>query len=195
MTGSNITFLHSFVNFLISETKIHLDGKHCQSPDIPEVSKTFGDTVFQFISTKITRIFVISKYEIKGTLTLFFKNMMRNYWTFGSQQMGWLFHCFVWVFLIFILFKYTGRTMNIDDIQCLKLSQKSCRSSLLEFQIINIQLKKNSQKVPGPPPKLSASDWRACGNFQHWWYQWYTGLILGLHLANERLFLCNDVSH
>ena len=83
MTGSNITFLQSFIN-LISETKIHLDGKQCQSPDILEVSKTFNDIIFQFISTQINRIFVISKYEIKGTVALFFKNMMRNYWTFGS---------------------------------------------------------------------------------------------------------------
>ena len=43
---------------------------------------------------------------------------------------------------------------------------KSCRSSSW-MQIINIRLKKNQQKVPGPPPKLSASDRRACGNFQH----------------------------
>ena len=40
-------------------------------------------------------------------------------------------------------------------VQCLKLSQKSCRSACLESQIINIKLKKNQQKVPGPPPKLS----------------------------------------
>ena len=51
--------------------------------------------------------------------------------------------------------------------QCLKLSQKSCRSSCLESQIINLKLKKNQQKVPSPPPKLSASDRRTCGNFQH----------------------------
>ena len=44
---------------------------------------------------------------------------------------------------------------------------KSCRSSCLESQIINIKLKKTQQKVPGPPPKLSASDRRTCGNFQH----------------------------
>ena len=53
------------------------------------------------------------------------------------------------------------------DKQCLKLSQKSCRSSCLESQTINIKLKKNQQKVLGPPPKLPASDWRTCGNFQH----------------------------
>ena len=58
--------------------------------------------------------------------------------------------------------------------QCLKLSQKSCRSSCLESQIINIKLKKNQQKVPGPPPKLSALDWRTCGNFQHWWQEWFS---------------------
>ena len=50
--------------------------------------------------------------------------------------------------------------------QCLKLIQKSCRSSCPEFQTINIKLKKNQQKVPDPP-KLSASDWRTSGNFQH----------------------------
>ena len=55
------------------------------------------------------------------------------------------------------------------DNQCLKLSQKSCRSSCLESQIINIKLKKRQQKAPGPPPKLSASDRRTCGNFQHCW--------------------------
>ena len=44
---------------------------------------------------------------------------------------------------------------------------KSCRSSWLEFQTINIKFNKNQQKVLGPPPKLSASDWRTCGNFQH----------------------------
>ena len=56
--------------------------------------------------------------------------------------------------------------------QCLKLGLKSCRPSCLESQIINIKmikLKKNLQKVPGPPPKLSASDRRSCENFQHWW--------------------------
>ena len=51
--------------------------------------------------------------------------------------------------------------------QCWKFSQKSCRPSSLESQIINIKSKKNYRKVPGPPPKLSASDWRTCGNFQH----------------------------
>ena len=51
--------------------------------------------------------------------------------------------------------------------QCLKLSQTSCRSSCLESPIINIKLKKNQQKVPSPPPKLLASDWRTCGNCQH----------------------------
>ena len=40
----------------------------------------------------------------------------------------------------------------------LTISQKSCRSSCLESQIINIKFKKNQQKVPGPPTKLSASD-------------------------------------
>ena len=33
--------------------------------------------------------------------------------------------------------------------QCLKLSQKSCRSSCLESQIMNMKLKKNQQKFPG----------------------------------------------
>ena len=46
--------------------------------------------------------------------------------------------------------------------------KKSCRSSFLESQIINIKLKTNQQKVSGPSPKLSASDWQTFGNFQHW---------------------------
>ena len=44
--------------------------------------------------------------------------------------------------------------------------KKSCRSSWLESQILNIKLKKKQQKVPGSPSKLLASDWRTCGNFQ-----------------------------
>ena len=44
--------------------------------------------------------------------------------------------------------------------QCLKLSQKSYRSSCLES-------KKNQQKVPSPHQRLSASDRQTCGNFQH----------------------------
>ena len=58
-------------------------------------------------------------------------------------------------------------TPYLTSEQCLKLSQKSCRSSCLESQIINIKLKKNQQKVPGPPQTLSALDWPTCGNFQH----------------------------
>ena len=62
-----------------------------------------------------------------------------------------------------------GRWVSVGGCrQCFKLSQKCCRPSCLESQIINIKLKKNQQKVPGPPLKLSASDWRTCGNFQHW---------------------------
>ena len=38
---------------------------------------------------------------------------------------------------------------------------------------MNIKLKKNQQKVPSPPPKLSASDRRTCGNFQHWRWRLY----------------------
>ena len=64
-------------------------------------------------------------------------------------------------------FRSTQWNMQSKE-QCLKLSQKSCRSSWPESQIMNIKLKKNQQKVPGSPPKLSASDWRTCGNFQHW---------------------------
>ena len=58
----------------------------------------------------------------------------------------------------------------MSSMQCLKLSKKSCRSSCLESQIINKKLKKNQQKVPSPPPKLSALDRRTCGNFQHWFH-------------------------
>ena len=57
-------------------------------------------------------------------------------------------------------------TLSHKYLQCLKLSQKSCKSSCLESQIINIKLKKNQRKVPSP--KLSASDQWTCGNFQHW---------------------------
>ena len=53
-------------------------------------------------------------------------------------------------------------------IQCSKLSQKSCQSSCLESQIINIKLKKILKKVPGPPPKLSASGRRTGSNLEHW---------------------------
>ena len=59
--------------------------------------------------------------------------------------------------------------VNLHGQQCLKLSQKSCRSSCLESHIINIKLKKNQQKVVSPPPKLSASDWWTCGDFRYWW--------------------------
>ena len=57
--------------------------------------------------------------------------------------------------------------LNLNTSPVFETQSKSCRSSWLEYQIINIELKKNQQKVSGPPPKLSASDWRACGNFQH----------------------------
>ena len=57
---------------------------------------------------------------------------------------------------------------NLQDISVFEIHSKSCRSSCLESQIINIKLKKNQQKVPSPQKKLSASDWRTCGIFQHW---------------------------
>ena len=59
-------------------------------------------------------------------------------------------------------------------------SVKSCRSSWLESQIINIKLKKNQQKFPVLIQKLSALDWRTCGNFQH------------CHLW-ELLFVCGEL--
>ena len=61
---------------------------------------------------------------------------------------------------------------KISVTQCLRLSKKRCRSSCHESQIVNIKLKKNQQKVPGPPPKLSAFDRRTCGDFQmqNWWH-------------------------
>ena len=96
----------------------------------------------------------------------------------------------LWSYHIGTVFKSIQLSFDIYKVsnhhQCWKLSQKSCRSSCLESQIINIKLKKNQQKVPGPPPKLSASDRRTCGNFQHWsplnsWYpsndRWTTQLI------------------
>ena len=52
--------------------------------------------------------------------------------------------------------------------QCSKLNQKSCQSCCLESQIINIKLKKSFKKLPGPPPKLSASGWRTGSNLEHW---------------------------
>ena len=54
-----------------------------------------------------------------------------------------------------------------DFMQCSKLSQKSCQSSWLEYQIINIELKKILRKVPSPPPKLSASGRRTGSNLEH----------------------------
>ena len=58
--------------------------------------------------------------------------------------------------------------------QCSKLSQKSCQSSCLESQIINIKLRKIFKKVPGPPPKLSASGRRTGSNLEHWQKHWFT---------------------
>ena len=56
---------------------------------------------------------------------------------------------------------------NQVSLQCSKLNQKSCQSCCLESQIINIKLKKSFKKVPGPPPKLSASGWRTGSNLEH----------------------------
>ena len=47
------------------------------------------------------------------------------------------------------------------------VKKKSCQSSCLESQIINIKLKKIIRKVPGPPPKLSASGRRTGSNLEH----------------------------
>ena len=58
---------------------------------------------------------------------------------------------------------------NLEYLQCSKLSQKSYQSSCLESQIINIKLKKILKKVPGPPPKLSASGRRTGSNLEHWY--------------------------
>ena len=43
---------------------------------------------------------------------------------------------------MYVIFKH----FEVGDIQCLKLSQKSW-SSYLEYQIMNIKLKKNQEKV------------------------------------------------
>ena len=98
-------------------------------------------------------------------------------WGFPSQRSGnvQLWHFFVCSQNKLLNKQWSLRCFEITWCscdQCWKLSQKSCRSSWLESQIVNIKLKKNQQKVSGPPPKLSASDWRACGNFQHcmWHY-------------------------
>ena len=63
---------------------------------------------------------------------------------------------------------------------------KSCRSSCIESQVINMKLKKNQEKVPGPPPKFSASDRRICGKFQHCTFlchYWFRQLCLCLSIA------------
>ena len=61
---------------------------------------------------------------------------------------------------------------HIDGfMQCSKLNPKSCQSCCLESQILNIKLKKSLKKVPGPPPKLSASGWRTGSNLEHWFMQ------------------------
>ena len=65
--------------------------------------------------------------------------------------------------------------------QCSKLSQKSCQSSCLESQIINIKLKKILKKVPGPPPKLSASGRRTGSNLEHWYRDNFLFLYRFLH--------------
>ena len=55
---------------------------------------------------------------------------------------------------------------NVIIYQCSKLIQKSCQSSCLESQIINIELRKIFKTVPGPPPKLSASGRRTGSNLE-----------------------------
>ena len=62
-----------------------------------------------------------------------------------------------------------------NSYQCSKLSQKSCQSSCLEYQIINIKLKKISKKVPSPPPKLPASGRRTGSNLEHCSYHMSQG--------------------
>ena len=62
---------------------------------------------------------------------------------------------------------------------------KSCRSSCLESNIINIKLKKNQQKISGPPPKLLASDWWTCGNFQHWMHIMACCYLAPVHNLNH----------
>ena len=64
---------------------------------------------------------------------------------------------------------------------------KSCRSPCLESQITNIRLKKNQQKVPGPPPKLSSLDRRTCGNLQHWCFEFSISLLAEKMSCNFRL--------
>ena len=68
-------------------------------------------------------------------------------------------------------------------IQCSKLSQKSFQSSCLESQIINIKLKKILKKVPGPPPKLSASGRRTGSNLEHW----FISRVSQIHFTYLRL--------
>ena len=75
-----------------------------------------------------------------------------------------------------------GKPQNMCFWQYLKLSQKSCRSSWLESQIINITLKKNKQKFPVllQSWKLSASDLADLWEFPT--------LAFGEHLKN--VWLC-----
>ena len=49
-----------------------------------------------------------------------------------------------------------------------------------------MKLKKNQHKVPGPPPKLSALDWRACGNFQHCLLVWAMDVYMQcIHMSHN----------
>ena len=64
---------------------------------------------------------------------------------------------YIWVIYNFIAYLGVSYNKRFDG-----------RSSWLESQIINIKLKKNHQKVPGPPPKLLAKYWWTGVNFQHW---------------------------
>ena len=74
--------------------------------------------------------------------------------------------------------------------QCSKLNQKNCQSCCLEFQIINIKLKKSLRKVTSPPPKLSASGWRTGSNLKHWWW-WETTSHTGPNIQPD---LCLDMA-
>ena len=69
-------------------------------------------------------------------------------------------------------------------------SQKSWRPSWLESQIINIKLKINQQKVPGPPKKLSAQTGGPVGIFNTEWH--HLGQITKVWLSCYLVLLSTD---
>ena len=90
---------------------------------------------------------------------LFFRNIWMCIWV-----RSWRLVCLVFWFCYHLIAKPGNKT----DTPVFKTQQKTCQSSCLESQIINIKLKKIFKKVPDPPPKLSASGRRTGSNLEHW---------------------------